>query len=36
VGALVSQTGGTIASSENQSGTEFVAEIPIEQNTPRG
>jgi two-component sensor histidine kinase len=36
VGALVSQTGGTIASSESQPGTEFIAEIPIDQNAPRG
>ena len=36
VGALVSQTGGMIAPSENQPGAEFIAEIPIEQNAPRG
>jgi two-component sensor histidine kinase len=35
VTALVSQTGGTIRTGD-QSGAEFIAIIPIEQNAPRG
>jgi two-component sensor histidine kinase len=36
VTALVSQTGGTIRAAHNQSGAEFIAVIPLEQNAPRG
>ena len=35
VAALVNQTGGTIRTADNQTGAEFIAVIPIEQNAPR-